>query len=261
MFRWADDISKSDALAGLIYRQGLQSYLAGQLFVRSIELAEDAGAPGSVKLSATRREGDSFLAMPFEEALAFFRSKRVMSDAEFNDIRDKYKSGGFIARGLAVERLREVARESIEQLLAQDVSRGDVIRQIRDAELSLGIAPASSDYLDNVIRTNVASAYGAGRFAAVTSPEVMALRPYVQFRTAGDSRVRSSHASLNGLVFQNGSELAGRYAPPLFYRCRCGTVSLSQRQFEQRGLLLTTERVPDMEADEFWSSPPAPLSD
>ncbi len=232
--------------------------------MRGVELAGESG-PGTVALSAARADGDAFLAMPFADAVQFFRDKRVISEAEFDSLRDRFRSGGFIARRLATERLQQVARDAIARLLEQGVTIPEAVRQIRDAEsdvsASLGISPVSSAYLDNVIRTNTATAYGAGRWQAINDPNVRALRPWVQYRTAGDSRVRAGHAALNGLVFASGSELAARYAPPLYYQCRCVMVTISSSQFEARGLSEQTARVDATEAEEFWTGAPAPLSE
>lgn len=232
---WASSLDEGGAFAGLLYRTSFQAALGGQLFVRGVELAGETG-PGAVTLSATRdAASDPFLAMPFEQAVAFFRDKRVISEAEFDTLRDRFRQGGFIARRLATERLQQVARDSIQRLLEQGATIPEAVAQIRDAEsdinASLGISPVSSAYLDNVLRTNVASAYGAGRWQAINDPNVRALRPWVQYRTAGDSRVRPGHAALAGLVFASGSELAARYAPPLFYQCFPGE-TVVQGQFE-----------------------------
>lgn len=263
---WAADLDRSNAFAGLLYRTSFQAALGGQLFVRGVELAGEDG-PGTIALSATRdaTPTDPFLAMPFDEAVSFFRDKRVISEAEFNALRDRFRHGGFIARRLATERLQQVARDAIQRLLEQGVTIPEAVRQIRTAEsdinASLGISPVSSAYLDNVVRTNVAVAYGAGRWEAMTDPMVASLRPYLLYRTAGDSRVRSNHAALNGLVFRNGSDVASYYAPPGGFQCRCVMTSLSQRQLEARSLVVTEERIPGVDPDEGWRGPPAPLSE
>lgn len=270
---WAAGLEGDDAFAGLLYRTSLQTFLAGQLMVRSIELADEAGdgEPGTVTLvsrslhTGRRDFAASFLALPFEEALAFFRSKRLMSEAEFDALTDRYKSGGFIARQLASARLQDVARGAIEQLLAQGLTLPEVVAEIRRAErrevLALGIAPAAPHYLDTVVRTNVATAYGAGRWQAMEDPQVKALRPYRQFWTAGDQRVRPGHRSLHGLVFAADSELASRYAPPLSFNCRCSQTTLSQRQLEARGLVVTSDRVAGIEAEDFWQGTPGLLTE
>jgi SPP1 gp7 family putative phage head morphogenesis protein len=265
---WAAQIGDDDRFAQLLTETAGRTYLAGQLMVRSIELADEAGAPGTVQLARsvhTRDANASFLAMPYEEALRFFRDKQVISAAEFDALEDRFKTGGFVARRLASERLQEVARAAIESLLAQDLTIPEVVRAIRDAEApeiaGLGIAPSSPAYLDNIVRTNCATAYGAGRFAAMNDPAVVLLRPWQQYWTAGDDRVTDGHKALHGLVFRAGGELASRYSPPLRWRCRCSMTTCSQRQFESRGLVETTTRIAATEAEPFWDREPALLTE
>jgi SPP1 gp7 family putative phage head morphogenesis protein len=260
--RWRVDLDRDAGLASLLFESSFKAYLGGQLFVRSIELAGESG-PGVVALSATRREGSSYLSLPFDEAVAFFASKRVMSPAEFDAIEDRFREGGFVARGLASERTVEVARDLIERLLSQGLTLADVRAQLTTADTeaasSLGISPAFPWYLDTVVRTNIATAYGAGRWQAMNDPNVVALRPFTQVRTSGDSRVRASHRLLDGKVFRLGSDLAAYYARPGGFNCRCTNVTLSQRQMDARGLTETTERIVGADPDPGWEGEPAPL--
>ena len=228
--------------------------------VRDIELDESETAE-----RARRDAGDAFLAMPFEEAVNFFFNRRLISEAEFDELRDRYRQGGFIARRLASERLQEVARDSIERLLAQEMTIPEVVQAIRDAErdeiVGLGISPASHNYLDTVIRTGVATAYGHGRWRQMNDPQVVALRPYARYVSAGDGRVRDSHRELHGKVFRVGTDEHSYYAPPLGFRCRCQYTTLSERQFQQRGYVLTQGRIAGVDPDKGWEGTPAPLSD
>ena len=262
MKRWRSDIDADADFARLVYQHGFQAFLGGQLFVRAVEMA---GEDGAVTLRTTRdAQTDAFFSLPFDEAVAFFRSRGVISTEEFDALEDRYRQSGFVARNLASDRMEQVARDLIQRLLEQGLTLDDVRRQLRDQNsaeaAALGVSPTSTSYIETVIRTNVASAYGHGRWEAMNDPAVVALRPYCQFRTAGDSRVRSNHAALNGLVFRLGSDEAGYYAPPIGFNCRCGMVTLSERQLQARGLSVQEGRVAGVDPDEGWTGAPAPLS-
>jgi SPP1 gp7 family putative phage head morphogenesis protein len=259
--RWAEQIGEDDRLAGLLYRTSFQAYLGGELMVREVELAEDSDA--AARSVHTRRD-ESFLSMPFEDAVAFFRAKNLISEAEFDAMRDRYREGGFIARRLATRRLQEVARTSIGRLLDQGLTVDEVYRAIREAEAdeirALGISPASPAYLETVVRTNVATSYGHGRWQAVNAPEVAALRPFLRYVTAGDEAVRPMHRALHGKVFRTGTPEAAYYAPPLGFRCRCSLSTLSERQFTARGYVLTDGRIDGVTPDRGWEGAPSALS-
>jgi len=257
---WGEQLDEDDRIAGAVYRAAFQAHLGGQLMVREVELADDDDS--AARVIASRREGP-FLALPFEEALRFFRSKALISEAEFDAMRDRYREGGFVARRLASQRLQEVARRSLDSLLAQDMTIAEVYAAIREAEApeirALGIDAASPFYLETVLRTNVAGAYGHGRWQAVNAPEVRALRPFLRYVTAGDEAVRPAHRALHGKVFRSGSGEAEHYAPPLGYNCRCAFTTLSERQFTARGYVLTEGRIEGVEPDDGWAGAPRPL--
>lgn len=274
--RWSEEtILADDAFAGWYYRTGFQASLAGQLMVRAVECEEEAndGKPGTVTLgsrSVSRSLGDgAFLSLDFEEALAFFRGKRVVTPAEFDALRDRYRAGAFTARKLASEAMRERAQRAIQHGLDEGLPLEEIISSIDDAQFELGIEPATHAQLETIVRNNVATSYAAGRFGAMTDPEVMDLRPYWQYWTASDSRVREEHRALHGKVFLAGSDVALYYVPPLGHNCRCSTSTLSGRQFEKRELFLTEDLIEATHSKtgdvyivspaEGWEDPPAPL--
>jgi SPP1 gp7 family putative phage head morphogenesis protein len=264
---WARGINDDEAFADSLYRTSFHSFLAGQLMVRAVELEEEAadGAAGTATLDATRALDGSFLGMPFEEALAFFRAKQLISEEEFDALSDRYKSGGFIARRLASERMQEVARQAIERVMHSELTAADAARIIRAGEgealAGLGISPQHNGYIETVVRTGVQTAYGHGRWQAMNDPNVVALRPAMQYWTAGDARVRPNHRALHGKAFRLGTDAAAFYAPPLGYNCRCSAVTLSQRQIDSRGIEVLSSPIAGVEPDDGWSNAPAPLSE
>jgi len=52
---------------------------------------------------------------------------------------------------------------------------------------------------------------------------------WLEYRTAGDTRVRPEHAALEGVVFKAGSSEAANIYPPNSYQCRCVMVARETR--------------------------------
>jgi SPP1 gp7 family putative phage head morphogenesis protein len=98
-------------------------------------------------------------------------------------------------------------------------------------------------------RNNQQTAYSAGRYAKMQ--DVKKARPYWQFVTVGDDRVRPSHAILDGRVFEADHEFWAENYPPNGHKCRCGVRTLSARQVEQEGLEVETE----MPGDGMYTDP------
>lgn len=191
--------------------------MAGQLMV-------DAREAGLVKM---KEPPPPFLDQPWETAIEEFKRRGIMSDRELSRMLGDYAKRSDTARKLLLDNVQKFVREKIVDALEQGDTYRDFAEKIADGSASLGIVEQDPWYLQTVFRTNVQSAYGAGRYRALTNPDVMEARPFVQYRTVGDARVRDSHASLDGLIFRTDSDEWRRIAPPNGYACRCAIVSLS----------------------------------
>jgi SPP1 gp7 family putative phage head morphogenesis protein len=221
---WAKDASSDEALqdspiAGSIYEATMHADMAGQLFVRQIEVPESSERANDAAIR------DPFLALTFDDALRYFLDRRLLTPEQFASLSDAAKARSFTATRLASDALRQRCRD----LLAASIRDGGTYEEFRagllDESVSLGIEAASPAYLETVYRTNVVGAYGAGRFRQLTSPAVRAARPFVEYRTAGDTRVRPAHAAMRGVVFSQDDPDWPKYAPPNGFQCRCTTVA------------------------------------
>lgn len=248
---WAKREARHSDVSESLYRSLLQSDLAGQLFVRTIEVPEAT----SVALAGNDRP--SFLSMPFQEAIAYFRSKRLISPEAFAALDDAARMQAFTATELATDHLRRFAFEQLTRALEEGTTLQDFAAALRAEEISLGVTPSSAAYVENVYRTNVATAYGAGRFRQLSSPEVQTARPLLEYRTAGDTRVRPNHARLNGLVFRQSDPLWPTFAPPNGYQCRCSVVARRASDVDPRRIVDASSLGPEYQPDPGFAAAPA----
>lgn len=76
--------------------------------------------------------------------------------------------------------------------------------------------------------------------------------PYVEYQTAGDSKVRSQHAKLDGKIFSLDDKEAMKLWPPNGYGCRCEMLQTNKRPKE-----VTTGKAAQelmQEADPKWKN-------
>ncbi len=88
--------------------------------------------------------------------------------------------------------------------------------------------------LQTIYRTNLQTAYMAGRYA-----EQMANvddRPYWMYVAILDSRTRPSHRAMNGKVFRYDDPFWQSFYPPNGWGCRCRVVALSHDEIIVRGI-------------------------
>lgn len=245
---WSASHAADETIARSIYEPSVQSDLAGQLFVRLIEV-------GDAKRLLADDPRDAFLRMSFDEAIAFWR-ERGGDPAILERVMRAYRRQAASATSLAVEALARRAQSEIERALTQGGGVGMFVDAMNAETDSLGISPANPTYLETVFRTNVATAYGAGRFRQLTDPVVVAARPYRQYRASGDGRTRPNHRALDKLIFDAASTVWLTIAPPNGFNCRCAMVSLDEEDYLERGGTLTTAIPAGAGADPGWNRPP-----
>lgn len=233
--QWAKSTSAYDDIGDAIFVPAVLTNIAGQLMVYGHEAQ-------TVKLDA-REEVTAFLDMPWEQAIAEWKARGLQDDDEFEAMLKGYAERSDVARQLMLERIQDVMRTALQTAIADGTSMKQFADDVRDGTVSLGISQADPSYLDTVFRTNVQAAYGAGRYRAMTDPDVMEARPYVQYRTAGDALVRPSHAILDQKVWSIEGDAWHKVAPPNGFRCFPGSTVVQGRFTTAVRALYTGELV------------------
>jgi SPP1 gp7 family putative phage head morphogenesis protein len=227
-----DAMRQDAAIHSLSYQSAVLADLGGQMFVRNVELA----APVA-KLAA--EEVPSFLRMPFDEALAFW-VKAGGDPATLAKVLKAYRERSATSVQMQFDTVSAKAISEIERVLSQGGTLSDFKQAIESEAISLGIAPSAPGYLEMVYRTNVATAYGAGRYTQMNDPVVLSMRPYRQWRTVGDERVSDDHKLMHGVTWEASDPAFSNIAAPARFQCRCVTLSLSQRDIDARGTTIST---------------------
>lgn len=85
-----------------------------------------------------------------------------------------------------------------------------------------------------IFNNNMRSAHMAGRWEQLLANSDR--RPYLQYRTAGDSRVRPQHRAWNGLIYPIGDSFWQTHYPPNGWGCRCTIRAYSDGDLGQLGV-------------------------
>lgn len=223
--RWARNNSLADALFVPI----AMADMAGQLMVHTYEAAapEPPRQTTFVLGLGDAQDPSAFLNKPWDEALEEFRNRGVVSDDELSRLLLDYAERSKEARRALLEQVQKRVYQLLEQAIAEGQTFSEWADQLRAEAPGLGISAEDPAYLQTVFRTNVQSAYGAGRHRALSHPDVVEARPFRQIRTVGDARVGDDHAPLADLVYRADGPLAG-LKTPFRYNCRCSIVSLDE---------------------------------
>lgn len=237
--------AKDDDIGDALFQPMVMAEMAGGLMVKGREAEQVRLALGD------GQDAQAFMNMPWEEALEEYRRRGVVKPDELRRLISDYADRSVEARQLMLERVQERVREMLATAIEEGQSLGQFAESLEGEAQGLGITAEDPAYLQTVFRTNVQSAYGAGRFRAMQDPDVVEARPFVQYRTVGDARVRPAHAELDGKTFRIDSDEWKRIAPPNGYNCRCSMVTLDEYDGE-----VSTTIPDDALPDEGFDGPP-----
>lgn len=174
-----------------------------------------------------------------KDAIAFWRDKVPMSAKEYAALEAEAQARAFFVSGLAKGDLLALFHESLGRAIAEGKSFAAWKKEIGPELEKKGWTGNNPHRLETIFRNNVQSAHMAGRYRQ--QMKTVALRPYWQMNALMDQKTRPNHAALHGVVYPANHEFWDTYYPPNDHRCRCGVISLSERQVEKEGITVETE--------------------
>lgn len=177
----------------------------------------------------------------FAEALAFLKEKKPLKLEAYKKLSDEARAKAFSISGYTSVVVIQEFLDELERALEEGKTKEQFREDMNGFLEAHGYIGISAYRADNIFRTNMATAMNAGHYQAMTEPTTMKLRPYWQYMTVGDGRVRDDHAAMHGLVFRADDPIWSLWYPPNGFRCRCYVVSRSARQLEKMGLTVSDE--------------------
>lgn len=135
-----------------------------------------------------------------------------------------------IARSTS-ETLTQRVQRLLAKSLRENVPRPTTEEAIRD------LGPFTHAYTETVYRTNLASAYNAGRLQQVKDPAVRRVVGAFEYNAVLDPDVRQNHRAAHGLLAATSDDIWQRLAPPLGYNCRCSLRFVTRSELSRRRLV------------------------
>lgn len=191
------------------------------------------------------------MGLPPEQAIAYLRSKGYALSWRWEEVWQDAQAKAFTVAKVARLDLLEDIRRAVDTALAE----GRTLRWFQqtltpvlqakgwwgkresvDTETGeiRGVQLGSPWRLQTIYRTNLQTAYMAGRYAAQI--ENAEQRPYWQYVAVLDGRTRPSHRAMNGRVFRYDDPIWREFYPPNGWSCRCRVTTLSESALQRAGL-------------------------
>lgn len=192
------------------------------------------------------------------EAISWFRARVPVTPAVWAKLGADAKRRAFRVAGATRLSLVTDVWRAIDAAIAQGLPYEEFERAVGPKLVKAwgDTVTQPSRRLQTIYRTNVQSAYSAGRHAQMTDPDVLRGRPYWMYDSVLDSNTSVLCLALNGTVLPATDPWWVTNYPPNHFNCRSGVRSLTKGGAERRGGV--TESPPALEPAEGFRSLPAP---
>jgi SPP1 gp7 family putative phage head morphogenesis protein len=161
--------------------------------------------------------------VPPEEAIDYFRRKRVVVRKEFDDLEAEARSAAFTVSGVYKKDILEAFKEEIAQALESGATQKDVVKGLKEILAGAGHRELGDFHLETIVRTNMQMAYGVGRRRALE--ETVDDLPFWEYHAVLDDRTRPAHAACDGLVLPANHPFWDEHFPPWAFNCRCSVTA------------------------------------
>lgn len=160
----------------------------------------------------------------YEEATQFAAKRAEMTIEELERLAKQYDAEAVRITAAASAK----AEKAMQEAVARSIAAGVHVREGREliqitsrAVAALGMDPASPWLAETIFRTQMALAYGAGRWAVNQSPPIDEIIWGYEYVAIPDDRVRPEHLALHGSRYPKNDPQLRSVWPPNGFNCRC----------------------------------------
>jgi SPP1 gp7 family putative phage head morphogenesis protein len=172
----------------------------------------------------------------FREAIDYMKGKLPETSLAWDDLAGPVHGKVFTVAGATkVDLVRELHRS-----ISAAIENGTTIAAFRK-DFDKAVQEHGWEYRGKrgwrtsvIFDTNMRSAHMAGRWSQLQAGKDR--RPFLQYRTAGDARVRPQHRAWNGLIYPVDDAFWQAHYPPNGWGCRCTVRAYSQADLDSKNL-------------------------
>lgn len=170
--------------------------------------------------------------IPFDEAIRNIITREPRLAQSGKEVADLYATRHAFALAKSTEL---TVTTWVQNYIDQSLKRGASVPEA--SEIIAEAGDFSRAYAETVYRTNVATAYAAGRFEQANDDDVKEVIGAFELETAGDLDVRKNHAAAGGLTAPCNHHIWNTFACPMGYNCRCSLRFVTWDELRRRGLV------------------------
>jgi SPP1 gp7 family putative phage head morphogenesis protein len=176
----------------------------------------------------------------YAQAIAFLQARIPLTKAEWEQLEPALRFRAFTLANMTQYDLINNVKDKLTKAVAEGGALSEFLQDESLYTLA-GLQPNQQrpGYWETVYRTNVQTAYNAGRYAQLQDVKP----PYYQFVGISDERQTDICRSIDGTLLPADHEFWSVNWPPLHFNCRSTVRSVFSREFQNDRLAVTQERT------------------
>jgi len=177
----------------------------------------------------------AYMNLSFEAAIAFFRAKLNMPAATWDAIWGDMHTQAFTVAGAMTDDIIESFRIAVDRA----VSTGSTLADFRKdfdgivEKFGWGFNGSAAWRAAVIYNTNLSVAYQRGHWQQMTDPDVVKTRPFLRYIRSSSAEPRPEHQQWADLILPWDHPFWRTHYPPNGWGCKCGVVSMSERQVQR----------------------------
>lgn len=164
------------------------------------------------------------LKLSFEKAKRVFSKRAKLSTAQVKKLSKQFSKEIVKVMPKAKAALDASLRIAAKEIIKRGVHIKAGTKMMKNAMVRSGFTGANPHLLETLVRTQIHTAYAAGRWQAEQAPEIDEILTGYTYVTVGDDRVRDDHAGFDGVTLPKDDPFWDINTPPNGWNCRCGVI-------------------------------------
>ncbi|MCW4589354.1 phage minor head protein [Gluconacetobacter entanii] len=183
--------------------------------------------------------------LPPRDALAFLRQKVPVPAATWTDLWQEAHSVSFAVAGATSKAMAQDFRNAVIRTKEAGGTRREFQKEFDAIVKRYGWEHTGTPgwRASIIYDTNITTAYAAGRYRRMTTPESLALYPYWRYRHHTCQHPRPQHLAWDGMILRADDPFWNTHYPPNGWRCHCTVEVVSQRMLDRNGWQVSASPV------------------
>lgn len=175
--------------------------------------------------------------LPFDEAIRFFRQKVNLPTKTWDELWQGMHARAFVSAGAVKSELLADLRGAVDKAIEKGTTLAEFRKDFDALVKRHGWAyKGGRGWRTRVIyETNLRTAYQAGRYRQMTDPDVLAARPWWEYRHGDSIHPRELHLSWDRKVLAADDPWWKTHYPMNGWGCKCKVFALSPRDLARLG--------------------------